>query len=112
MARLFYMKHLTSSDVTNILAIETDHLEDFPPFPHGQHFQNLRFLDEECNIEWNFCLTVRQTGSYLKPTIGGGWIQFCKMRGLQEGHIILFFQERDEATGQFKYKIRPFYNFL
>ncbi|KAJ0042173.1 hypothetical protein Pint_19101 [Pistacia integerrima] len=94
----FYSKQLNFSDVTNKLAVETSHLEDFPPFPHDQHFQNLKFSDEEYNnTEWNFRLAVRQTGPHKKPTIGGNWIKFFKMRGLREGNVILSYKERDEA---------------
>ncbi|KAJ0098915.1 hypothetical protein Patl1_21799 [Pistacia atlantica] len=112
MPQLLYRKELTTSDVTEKLFVETKHLADFPPFPPGHHFQILRFLDEEEGTEWNFRLAVRQTGRYPKPYIGGDWIQFCKRRELKEGRVIQFFKERNEATGQVNYTIRPFYNFL
>ncbi|KAJ0098910.1 hypothetical protein Patl1_21796 [Pistacia atlantica] len=112
MAQFVYWKQLTRSDVKYKLTVATGSLDQFfPSIPEGQTSQIFRVLDEECNTEWNFKLAVRKNGP-LKPTVGGQWIKFCKMRGFQEGQGIIFFKERNEATGQIKYKIRPFYNFF
>ncbi|KAJ0042170.1 hypothetical protein Pint_19108 [Pistacia integerrima] len=100
MAQPFYAKQLARSDVGNKLAVENSHLEDFPPFPPGQNFQNLPFLDEEFNTMWNLRLAVRRNGAYLKPTIGGNWRQFCRTRGLQAGQFIMFFREINAETGE------------
>ncbi|KAJ0042175.1 hypothetical protein Pint_19106 [Pistacia integerrima] len=95
MAQCFYRKQLTPSDVKYKLEVKTDNLGEFPLFPPGQHFQNLRFLDEEEGTVYNFPLAVRQIGPAY---IGGDWIKFCKKRKLEAGRVILFF--KDEAAEQ------------
>ncbi|KAJ0043025.1 hypothetical protein Pint_19111 [Pistacia integerrima] len=112
MAQMFYRKKLTAADVINKLAIAADCLDQFPRIPPGQHSRIFQVLDVECNCVWNFRLSVRMTGSYDKPTVGGQWIQFCKSRGIKKGHTIQFFKERDEATGNFRYMINLFYDFF
>ncbi|KAJ0042171.1 hypothetical protein Pint_19103 [Pistacia integerrima] len=83
-------RHVKNSfDVKYKLTVATGSLDlFFPSIPEGQISQIFRVLDEECNTEGSFKLAVRKNG-HLKPTIGGDWIKFCKMRGFQERQVWL-----------------------
>ncbi|KAJ0079682.1 hypothetical protein Patl1_22553 [Pistacia atlantica] len=98
-------KKLSKTDIENRLSMETRSLEHLPPFPAGQNFQDLYVEDEEEKV-WRFRLIIRR-GPYQKPVLSAGWRKFVKKKKLQKGFQVKFFKERDEVTGEFKYKIKP-----
>ncbi|KAJ0013498.1 hypothetical protein Pint_19715 [Pistacia integerrima] len=97
-------KVLSNTDIHNRLSMETRSLQHLPRFPVGQNCQIL-YLEDEEGETWTFHLIIRK-GTYQKPVLSAGWKKFVKKKNLQKGFKVEFFKERDEVTGQLKYKIK------
>ncbi|KAK0602107.1 hypothetical protein LWI29_030415 [Acer saccharum] len=87
-----FSKKLSDTDVNQRLAIPSEKLDQIAPLSQGQE-KHIAVIDDN-EHPWNFRLSTRSEGKYLKPVISGNeWRQFVGERGLHKGDKITFYRE-------------------
>ncbi|TXG65105.1 hypothetical protein EZV62_006380 [Acer yangbiense] len=92
-----FSKQLSDTDVNQRLAIPSEKLDQIAPLSLGQE-KHIAVIDDN-EHSWNFRLSTRNEGNYLKPVISGNeWKQFVRERHLRKGDNITFYRVNEGAV--------------